>query len=92
MGVVEVHDGVLWARHIAGDRELCRRIEAMKPEEEIELEIDGRRGWWCKMADGKDGRVTQGLRAASLSTRKWWQDHFKHRKGLALSIREVVAE
>lgn len=89
MGEIEVHDVVIWARHIAGDPALRRRIEAMAPDDEIELDIDGVRGWWRKMQPGKDGRPTAGLKAASPNTRKWWSATFRDRKGERVTLSEV---
>jgi len=89
VGEIEVQDVVLWAGHVAGDTRLRQRISAMAPDEEIELEIDGTRGWWRKMQQGKDGRPTQGLKASSPNTRRWWSETFRTRKGHCLAIVEV---
>ena len=71
MSVVEVRDHALWAKHIYGNEQLRDKILGLPQGKLIELVIDGWRGTWVKMDDGKDGRPTPGLKALGEGRRKW---------------------
>lgn len=47
--------------------------------------VDGVRGQWCKMRDGKDGRSTPGLRPVGRA-QSFWQSLFESRRGDSVSI------
>lgn len=71
MSLVEIRDYALWAAHIHGDEELKNQLLKMKAGELIELEVDGQRGIWSKMSDGKDGRPTPGIKGIGEAKRHW---------------------
>ncbi len=71
MSLVEVRDHSLWAKHIHGNDPLKTEITELSAGCLIELEIDGFRGTWEKMADGKDGRPTPGIKPLGLARKRW---------------------
>ena len=58
--------------------------------ETIELEIDGERGAWRKMDNGKDGRPTPGLRPIG-AAQDHWRELYKCRRGQVARV-DVVRE
>lgn len=71
MAMVEVRDHALWIKHIHGDPALTGRLDRMSAGALIELVVDGVRGHWRKMDDGKDGRATPGLRGIGPARDHW---------------------
>lgn len=61
MAMVTVKGTVLWTKHIHGDSALRDRLAQLPAGEDIELLVDGVRGYWRKMSTGRDGRPTPGL-------------------------------
>jgi len=86
MALVEVRDHALWIKHLHGDQPLASKLQAMPEGTLIELTVDGVRGHWRKMDDGKDGRSTPGLRAIGPARDHW--HGLQDRRG---SLVEVVA-
>jgi len=79
-----VRDVVIWTRHVqAGDT--AARLEALAGETEITLIVDGVRGRWCKMRDGRDGRPTSGLRPVGRA-QAFWQSLFEARRGDSVTV------
>ncbi|MCW8139458.1 MAG: hypothetical protein KIT58_11220, partial [Planctomycetota bacterium] len=68
---VEVRDQVLWLAHITGDRGLVARLEALGPNDAIQLRVDGVVGTWTRMRDGSDGRPTLGLKPVGAAATAW---------------------
>ena len=62
MGLVEIRDHALWIKHIHQDSALTKKLAGLEAGDLVELEIDGFRGMWKKMDDGKDGRPTPGIK------------------------------
>lgn len=81
----EVRDYVIWSKHLHGDLRLPSRIEALDAGETIELEVDGVRGTWRKMDQGKDGRPTPGIRPLG-SAQAFWRELYKSRRGAVVSV------
>lgn len=75
-----IRDYVIWSKHLHGDLALPARIEALEAGETIELAVDGVRGTWIKMARGKDGRSTPGIRPVG-SARTLWKRLYEARRG-----------
>ncbi len=73
MGLVEVRDFQVWAKHIHGDDALKHRIFGMKAGELIELKIAGApKSLWKKMADNRStGKPTHGLKPLGADRRAW---------------------
>jgi hypothetical protein len=70
-GLVEIRDYALWPKHIYHDQSLKEHILAMSAGDLIELEVDGFRGMWAKMDDGKDGRPTPGIKGIGKAREHW---------------------
>jgi hypothetical protein len=71
MSVVEIRDYALWPKHIHQNEELKNKIVAMTEGDLIELEVEGFRGMWKKMDDGKDGRPTPGIKGIGKAKEHW---------------------
>ncbi|WP_417463571.1 hypothetical protein [Kordiimonas sp.] len=71
MAHVEVRDHALWLKHIHGDENLKKELESLPAGDLIELVVDGVKGTWKKMSDGRDGRPTMGIRGI-LSAKAHW--------------------
>jgi len=84
---VAIRDDTLWANHIEGDATLKERIQALKPGEVIELEIDGIVGSWEKTRVGKDGRAQQSIKPIGNMKLVWKQ--FQARRKEVVEIRRV---
>lgn len=80
-----IRDYVIWSKHLHGDLSLPARIAAMQPGETIELIVDGVRGSWARMAHGKDGRPTAGIRPVG-KAQAFWNSLYEARRGDEVSI------
>ena len=87
MSIVEVRDHALWAKHIHGNSQLKDKILAMPEGDLIELVVDGWQGTWVKMADGKDGRPTPGIKGVGTARQNW--HGMTDRRGSVVPIEEV---
>jgi len=86
MSLVEIRDYALWTKHIYGNEDLKNELQDMKAGDIIELEIDGFRGMWSKMSDGKDGRPTPGIKAIGESRAHWHK--LQDKRGKLVSIKK----
>lgn len=84
-----IRDYVIWSKHLHGDLSLPARIEALEAGETIELAVDGVPGTWTKMARGKDGRPTPGIRPVG-SAQAFWRELYEKRRGKEVSVRSVA--
>lgn len=72
MGRVEVKDHVLWLKRLHGDPSLKARIEALEPDQTIDLVVDGFVGTWRKMrANRQGGYKTPGLAPLGAAKQRW---------------------
>jgi len=85
MANVTVSDVAIWVKHIHGDPMLTKSIEALEAGQTVRLRIDGVSGAWRKMADGKDGRPTFGIRPLGEAS-DHWQKLFKERRKTVVAI------
>lgn len=81
-----IRDYVIWSKHLHGDLALPARIAALQPGQLIELTVDGVRGAWARMSDGKDGRPTLGIKPMG-STQDLWRKLYEARRGDEVMIR-----
>ena len=79
MGSVTVSDVAIWAKHVHGDPAIAEFILGMDAGQTLHLKIDGVAGVWRRMADGKDGRPTLGLRPLG-TARDHWQKLYRERR------------
>jgi len=87
MSLAEVRDHALWVKHIHGDEPLKKKILSLSQGEFIELVVDGWRGAWVKMDDGKDGRPTPGIKALGDARQNWHA--MNDQRGTFVSIEEA---
>ncbi len=71
MSLVEIRDHALWIKHIHQNSPLIKKLADLQAGDLVELEIDGFRGMWKKMDDGKDGRPTPGIKPLG-KAREFW--------------------
>ena len=88
MPFIEVRDYALWPKHVHGDEALRERLLALAEEELVELEVDGVRGTWKRMAQGKNRSPTPGLKALG-TARGHWHELFRKRRGELVAIEFV---
>lgn len=87
MSHVEVRDYAHWAKHIYENEPLKEKILNLSQGQLIELVVDGWRGQWVKMDDGKEGRPTLGIKDLG-DARQHWNALNKHR-GTVVQIKEA---
>ena len=87
-GLVEISDVAIWFKHVEPP-ELQRRLKSLRLDEIITLEIDGVRGEYQRMRDGKDGRKSDGMKPVG-AIREIWFDLYHTRKEEFVKIKEVV--
>ena len=86
MSIVEIRDYALWAKHIYGNEDLKNEILEMEAGDIIELKVDGKKGMWSKMSDGKDGRPTPGMKAIGEARAHWHS--LQDKRGKLVSIKK----
>lgn len=87
MSLVEIRDHSLWPKHIHGNDALKQKLLALPAGTMIELEVDGFRGVWKKMDDGKDGLPMPGIKAIGPAREQW--HGLQKRRGELVAIREA---
>lgn len=87
MSVVEIRDYALWPKHIHENEPLKDKLVSMNAGELIELEVNGFRGMWKKMDDGKDGRPTPGIKGLGKAKEQW--HGLQGQRGDLVSIKEA---
>lgn len=87
MGTFLNNDDVIWLKHINADPSTIALLRQVPGGTKLKIEIEGFRGDWERMADGKDGRPTPGLRPVG-KTAEFWKS-MKPRRGKHLEFRIV---
>ena len=85
MGKMTIQDDVIWKKHIHDDAELLDLVARLSGGQTVALLVDGVRGEWCKMADGHDGRPTQGLRPLGRA-KEFWRELYRDRRGDVVTV------
>jgi hypothetical protein len=80
-----ISDFVIWAKQIHDDEDIRQRIAALRAGQTIDLIVDGVRGVWRKMDDGKDGRPTRGIRPLG-QMQAFWRALYESRRGDVVSM------
>ena len=87
MGMVEVRDFVIWAKHIHGDDDLKASIVALPAGEPVKLEVNGLAGHWKKMEDNRTtGDPTPGMKPIG-RTHDTWKSIYQFKRGDLVSIK-----
>ncbi len=86
MTALTIRDDALWTRHIS-DPGIRGRVDQLAAGARLRLVVDGRSILFCKMADGKDGRPTPGLKADpdDAESRTAWAS-LQARRGQTVSV------
>ena len=90
MARTTISDFVIWAKQIHDDEDIGQRIASLSAGQTIDLIVDGVRGVWRKMDDGKDGRPTRGIRPLGRA-QEFWRTLYESRRGDVVSL-ELPAE
>lgn len=65
------NDDVIWFKNVHADSDTIALLRHLPASTRLKLEIDGHRGDWERMADGRDGRPTYGLRPVGKTVEFW---------------------
>lgn len=87
MSLVEIRDHAVWIKHIHQNDALKEGLLQLPAGELIELQVDGFRGIWKKMDDGKDGRPTPGIKALGRARQHWHE--LQDQRGELVTIKFV---
>jgi hypothetical protein len=85
MGTVLNNDDAIWLKTVTADQATVTYLRELPPGGRIRLAIEGTAGDWEKMADGRDGRPTFGLKPIG-RTREYWKT-LRGRRGKLLDFK-----
>ena len=83
--LVEIRDHVLWPKHIINCPELQAELIDLNEGEVVGLVVDGFRGMWEKMRDGKDGKPMPGMKPVGKAKEHWHS--LQDRRGELVTIK-----
>ncbi len=87
MATVLNNDDAIWLKNVNADANALALLRQVPAGTTLKLEVEGVTGDWVRMADGKDGRPTLGLRPVG-KTLEFWKS-MKSRRGEYLEFRVV---
>ena len=87
MGTFLNNDDAIWLKNVNADGNTEALLRQLPGGTRLKLEVEGVRGDWERMADGKDGRPTFGLKPVG-KTVEFWKS-MKPRRGEHLRFRVV---
>jgi hypothetical protein len=87
MATFKHNDDVIWLKHVSADQNTLSLLRQLPARTKLHLEVEGVRGEWERMADGKDGRPTMGLKPVG-KTQLFWKS-MQHRRGDYLNFKIV---
>lgn len=85
MAIVEIKDFVIWAKHIHGDKTLREHLLALNEGDPVTLLVDGTKGVWVKMDDGRNGVPTPGIKPVGPAKRQL-AELYRAKKGEIVQI------
>lgn len=85
---VRIEDRTIWFKHIEEPR-LRERLENLKEDEAINLEVDGVIGRWKRMKKGKNPLPTRGIKPDG-AMKRVWNEWYKGRRGQVIELREAM--
>lgn len=81
------NDDAIWLKHVTADAKALALLHQVPAGTALKLEVEGFVGDWVRMADGKDGRPTMGLRPVG-KTLVFWKS-MKSRRGEYLEFKII---
>jgi hypothetical protein len=87
MATVLNNDDAIWLKNVNADANALALLRQVPAGTALKLEIEGVQGDWVRMADGKDGRPTLGLRPVG-KTLEFWKS-MKRRRGEYLEFKII---
>lgn len=87
MAIVLNNDDAIWLKHIQADANALALLRQVPAGTALKLEVEGVVGDWVRMADGKDGRPTLGLKPVG-KTLVFWKS-MKARRGEYLEFKII---
>jgi hypothetical protein len=81
------NDDAIWLKNVNADANALALLRQVPAGTALKLEIEGVTGDWMRMADGKDGRPTLGLKPVG-ETLAFWKT-MKNRRGEYLAFKIV---
>ncbi len=87
MATVLNNDDAIWLKNVNADANALALLRQVPAGTALKLEIEGVAGEWVRMADGKDGRPTLGLRPVG-KTMEFWKS-LKSRRGEYLEFKVI---
>jgi hypothetical protein len=79
------NDDAIWLNHINADANTIAMLKQIPAGTRLKIEVEGVRGDWERMADGRDGRPTLGLKPVG-KTFEFWKT-MKPRRGEQLEFK-----
>jgi hypothetical protein len=71
MGTFLNNDDAIWLKNVHADPGTVDFLRQIRAGTKLKIEIEGMRGDWERMADGKDGRPTLGLKPVGKTVAFW---------------------
>jgi hypothetical protein len=87
MGTFLNNDDAIWLKNVNADADMLALLTQLPAGTRLKLEVEGVRGDWERMADGKDGRPTFGFKPVG-ETQRFWKS-MKARRGEYFSFRII---
>ncbi len=81
------NDDAIWLKNVNADANALALLRQIPAGTALKLEVEGVTGDWVRMADGKDGRPTLGLKPVG-QTLAFWKS-MKSRRGEYLEFKVV---
>ena len=81
------NDDAIWLKNVNADNNTIAVLRQIPAGTKLKLEVEGVPGDWQRMADGKDGRPTLGLKPVG-KTLEFWKS-LKQRRGEHLEFKIV---
>jgi hypothetical protein len=80
MATLLCNDDAIWFKHIDADSNILALLSQLPAGTRIAMNIEGITGSWQRMADGKDGRPTLGLKPVGATVEAWKKVRAKRSK------------
>ena len=89
MGTILNNDDVIWLKNVNADGSILALLRQLPASAKLKLDIEGFRGDWERMADGRDGRPTLGLKPVGKTLEFWKKMRARRGEYLEFNIVEL---